>query len=400
MRTYFISISILFLCGDSFAASIKDIETKIDLSLVYSDSAPSIRKKGKTPSFTQEQEPSPENRSLGLGKVKVDVSASVPNSSGVFLQLRPDAELRAREDGKDLDTRAGSVYRSAPPIELLNSYYISHNRGEDSRYLVGVFENIDIDMNSYRPMNQFGLEAILPQSFAAIKTSFTLSKDRSQKESSKGLYLDLMLLQGREDRGESLSYNDSSFDEGPGGQDPYVGAASSVLFADDEGVGKVALLGGTLESKIELGRVSEIFGQFAYSKQANFFVPSNFSLELKTSIERWRNTSTRYRDLTQSSLFASSTLEFLPENWFALGLHRGKSQRHNDNDASKINEFSGWALDIGYIVALSKNSKVTASYTTEKRTKLAEGKTTGGFESAMINRSEIHRVGLELRYLL
>jgi hypothetical protein len=387
------------LASTAYAAPLKDIEAGVDLSLVYVDSAPNMRGKDKSPSFTQETDDPRENRSLGLRHMKLSLSANTPHSSGVFLQFRPDAELRTREP-TEFDSRAGSAYRPAPSLELLNTYYIRHSQGDDARYEIGVFGSSDIEVNAYEPIHQFGLETILPQNFAAARASFIIRRDKSSVDPSKGVYLDFSILQGREDRGETYGYVDSSFDGAPTGQDPYVGASASVSFVDKDSFGKLALLAGTIETRIEPGRVSEIFSELAYAHETRLILPVQIGLESKISVERWRNTEAQFADLTQSSLFASSTIELRSENWLALGGHYGKSQRHSAADSSEVEVYSGWALDIGYIHALSPNSKVSAAFTTEKRSKTADGETTGGFESASLNRSQIHRVGLELRYLL
>lgn len=351
-----------------------------------------------------EEVPRGRPRTLGLRHFKVRGSVeNLPHSALQFV-LRPDA-LTDRERGepiREFDGRAGEGYRAKPTVTFLDTYSFEFNLYPGARIGLGVYDELGSQQGSYDSPLEFGLTALFPQKFTAAVLKINASPDPlpTAQDFNPTHHYKVWIYQGRDDRGESYIYQDSSYDYGPSAQDPYTGMAFDWQVDLDQTSAVFGVIGYG-DTKVTGGRVNELFAQLAYSKKISLFdLPTHMATEYRISRERFHVTQSGRETLNQQSLFVTQKIDWRPQQSFGLGVHLGTSERQLPDQARK-EKLQGWQFDLGYIYQVNEQFYWQSFIAYENRSNETADNHDGfvtidGLDST----SYLMRFALELRYQL
>ena len=224
-----------------------DTDLYLDAALIYVDSlsgrvlnlgdvGPSSRATG-----------SERTRILGLRRLTIGLDEKFARTSGLMLELRPDAVTRQAEltapsnssvslGVREYDDRSGDPGMTPMPgLRLLDAYQLRWLPSNELEISAGVFKNLAGQMPPLPRVLGFGLEVQMPAKFAAARLSWMQSQPTQDGPRASKVgggsdvrgsrQLALYLMQCGDDRGESLGRKAASSDAGPVAKSPYHGGA-------------------------------------------------------------------------------------------------------------------------------------------------------------------------------
>lgn len=351
-------------------------------------------------------------RAFGLEASSIVINANLGQSSALQLTLRPDAVNRGTTSGseeqimvtREVDTRAGEVYRRKPSLRLLDSYQLVLRPGTRLIASAGVYEQIMAIGTAYNSVLEFGLNVQLPAKFSGALLRWSDQAEGPQPVAiNQHFSVAAHMLQGHDDRAEAMGRPRGRFDTGPVAQDPYQAGAVSLTYQPNRLFG-IFFLGGFGDNAELRGRRSEQFGELAAVVRSQIGDHSwTVSLDARTTQEQWRSQEYKVAPRSQQSLALQAAFGLLSEHWLLLGVHAGKSERPLNTvtlDATKA--YTGWQLDLGYRQELERGLSLEFYGCEEHRErKDATGKTSGGFPADDgEDRRTLRRMGMRLAFAL
>lgn len=349
-------------------------------------------------------------RTFGLWRASWDFQAYERNFSKLNFRLRPDALTQRRlpdgkmEDGVDVDTRAGTVYRPLPPIHFLDTYEVELVQSPSLSWAIGVKDSLAHELRRFPPPQAFGLEVQLPRKLNAVSVNWEV---RSPVPPGQELISDqrwnfaIVAAEGRGDRGVSLGDSSKSFDRGMVAQDPYRGLALLVnrkLGQDSE----LGLTVGSMEQGLAGGKILEQFCQvFGQVYRGKVIGVDQVGFDFRYSVENWRNFDLDFTPLRQESISAFVRKNF-SENWNGLGAFGwGRSERHESLENGRMTPYFGWQLESGVEYSSGRYLSVSATASHENRKKqLEDGTSIGAFGSGKGQTHVLSRMALLVSYQL
>ena len=361
-------------------------------------------------------------RTFGLKQLKTVFSWEALSATKLNLVLRPDAinrkngiesETNSDQQAVEFDTRAGDVYKPPATIRLLDAYQIATDQKELS-LAVGVWEELGHSRASYTPLTQFGLTVMLPQKFSGARLGWnkyafvpsSLEKDAAAKGAAWSL--EVFVIQGDQDRAESLRRNDDTFDITPAARDPYFGGAAYIGWQHFNGI-ELGFLSGVDDAKTEGIRKQEVFGQgVAVAKTSIATLRTKMDFDARYAKETWQGGNVDVAPLAQQSASLTTSSLISDQLLTLVGIYMGQSERHRNYDATKVMEgqdmksvkqIFGYQLEAGfkYMVSLGLDLQMLISREFREETDAA-GKKQGAFGEEGDRKLVINRLGLELAY--
>ncbi|MFW7381839.1 MAG: hypothetical protein ACOH5I_23740 [Oligoflexus sp.] len=346
------------------------------------------------------------SRVLGLRRSVINLSWKHLGISELHLSLRPDAMIQRQNPPanvqREIDTRAGDTYRPAPSLQLLDTYELAIVPGDDFRLGLGVFDNFQALESAYESSLEFGLEARLPQKFAAYFVNWTLKPVDVPRLAGPGLSQSYRFtfwgFEGREDRREQIGSRRLTDDAGPVGQDPYLGGAVSFEAYPVENW-QYSIVGGYSDSKVEFGRVSELFAGVAIAWQGDVLKSfSKIHWQSQWARERWRVSQARLAGLQQLSHSLTSR-HHLQQNWhLLLGFQLGSSEQHATHDPGERAVSTGHKYDLGVEYLQGNFLSYQFLIATEVRARIENGVKDGAFMIDGEAQRRLNRFGLAVSY--
>lgn len=363
-------------------------------------------------------------KTYGLKLLKAVFSWEALSATKLNLVLRPDALNRKDEaatgmgvtqEASEFDSRAGDVYKPAASVRFLDAYQISTQHKELS-LAVGVWEDLGNSRGSYVPLTQFGLMVMLPQKFSGIclgwnKFPFVPSSlNEENGDQQTRLSFEVFVIQGDQDRAESLKRNDETYDVTPTAKDPYFGGGAYVGWQPFKNI-EFGILSGVDDSKAEGVRKQEVFGQgVIVAKSVIVKLPTKIDFDARYARETWQTSGSAIAPLSQQSASLSSS-SLATEKLFSLvGIHMGRSERHRNYDPTKVMEgqdmnsvkqIFGYQLEAGFKYVVSSGLDVEMLISREFREETdAAGQKQGAFGDEGDKKHIINRLGLELAYVV
>lgn len=347
-------------------------------------------------------------RALGLGRFALGVDLTLPEESKLHILLRPDV-LNRSEDYSDHDTRTGSTYFQQSKVKFVDEYYISFEYDLNLDLSFGVFEKLSPRYAAFTPLLDFGLEVRFPERFSAARIGWQQTKglgsEPQDERQDRGLFADIFILQGNEDRAEVESSDESTQDTAAVSEDAHLGIAGTLgyNFSDRHrfgvllGIGKndysqeVDQNGAVIE---QAGKRDEVYGQIfdSYLLKLPRF-STKFSIDYRIMKEKWKSDFFVIQPRTHQSLMFSLSNQVLENVWAYTGVSYGRSKMHDDLVVD------GYQMDFGLSFNPKKNLYVSTAVAEEHRDNKLDGATEGAYFIDGKESSMIRRFALELRYL-
>lgn len=362
-------------------------------------------------------------RALGLERLRVALTWTAVRSTSLSLVLRPDTVNRAQDASaagpiRDFDARAGALgsdvsladprrggepYRPAPTIRLADAYAITLHPFSSLAASAGVFESLELPAAAYRTPLPFGLETRFPEKFSAIRARWQRLNTEPATAASleagpAGLSSNVYVLQGAEDRVESLAARPGSQDRAPVAQDPFLGGAGSVSFAPSNGIELGVLAGYGDAAQATGGKRTEVFAQVAsYVKAGNV----SLGLDLRYASESWRGAPENFKTRVQTSSKASAAYHLSPRQRLLAGASLGRSDRAALADPAKLAALNGWGAEFGFLSVLGEGLEISVIAAHERRERKESGDEAGAFIDADgKDHATLRRIGVTLAYQL
>ena len=331
----------------------------LDLDLAYIDELSNTFSKNSIEPMSRRVEASTTSRTLGLRRARFAPWWVLPYQSRLDLVLRPDAIGDEGEQRREFDARSGPVYRDRPKIQLLDAYYFTAMVGSLD-LSVGVFEEIASRQWAFEPLLEFGLEAQLPQRFAAVRGGWQQYKRPPETPDSvppSGYGIEVFVLTGDQDRAEVREESSETFDKTPTAKDSHYGVAMSLSRVDgSRNVAKLLVGYGDNDFEVEdestgekfTLKQSEIYGQLSNDLKFDLFeVPLRFALDLRVISESWSQENDapdsldRDKRIHYSGSFSANAM-VVDEGWILAGTSYGASRLTEGVEAR------GLQFDFGY----------------------------------------------------
>ena len=292
-------------------------------------------------------------RTIGLEHLKLGLVWQYHETSKLVLNLRPDAVLARDSDGnqnKPVDTRAGDLYKTASPIQLLDSYQMLFYLGPTAHLAIGVWEELVAYEMSYNPLLAYGLLVQLPQYFSGFSLSWggQGAKPRLPGTFEAKFAYELIFIQGDNDRSEQIGGSNQAFEEAPVADDPYVGGAARMLWWPFEGYRISMLLGYGVE-KSGLAKSTQTYGDLGLLQQLSSSIrPVQLNWNARYLLESFEHPNQKLAPLYQFSFSGTSSIWVFPEHRLLLGAHIGRSERHASTPSTENILHYGHQMDLGW----------------------------------------------------
>ena len=344
------------------------------------------------------------SRTIGLDQLKISFGWRFHESSQLKLNLRPDATLvRDGESGanRQVDTRAGDVYKKTSPIQLLDSYQAVLVLGPRADLSIGVWEEIVPYELSYNPLLAYGLLVKLPEYFNGLKLSWG---GREEKPSLPGSFqgkfaYEIMLMQGDNDRSEQIGGHAEAFEQAPVAKDPYLGGAGRLLWWPLEGY-RIGLLFGYGEEGVGPNRSKVTYGDMSLEQQLSGSVrPVQLNWNARYLLESFSGSLQKLEPLYQFSFSGTGSILILPKHRFLLGAHIGRSERHSSTPTAENLLHYGHQMDLGWDYHFAPGLDLQFMLSEEHREILSENdEIEDAFRSDREVKKMLRRFAIAIRY--
>lgn len=352
-----------------------------------------------------------EINTLGLARAVINLGFNANDTYSISLQLRPDARQVTEtnspsttgENVREFDGRIGDVYRAKPQVHLLDTYAINYTPSSSYKISLGVFAAVPSAQPLFSTLVPFGLMVEMPQKFLGTHLrSQNFNVDETSASITSGIGFDVMLIEGREDRGDAI-YEEALDDshKSPQAQDPYRGGVVA-FFLPIQADHALHLTTGQISTKIDEGLAEELFALLSW-RYAIFkeFLPISFSIDWRWSQEHFKRYESHRESLTQTSLQAATKVDLENQTAVILGLSSGNADLPNANDTAQIRSISGMQFDFALERKISQVAKFSAQAAIESRQESSDaGIKIGGFNVNEKLEKWVRRFALGIEYTL
>ncbi|MFK7824205.1 MAG: hypothetical protein AB8G05_08610 [Oligoflexales bacterium] len=317
------------------------------------------------------------SRAIGLEHLKIGLAWQFHQNSRLQFILRPDASLaRGGENvqNRQIDTRAGDVYKESSPIQLLDSYQAVLVLGAKADLAIGVWDEIIPYEMSYKPLLAYGLQVRLPEYFSGLKLNWggKEAKPNLPGQFHGKLAYELFLIQGDNDRSEQIGGKTQAFEQAPVAADPYLGGSARLLWWPLEGY-RISLLFGYGEEGTGPDRSKVTFGDVGLIQQLSSSMrPVQLNWNARYYLESFTHSVQKLEPVYQFSFSGTASIWVLPEHRFLMGAHIGRSERHSSRANAENLLHYGHQMDLGWDYQFASGLSLQFMLSEEHREILSE----------------------------
>lgn len=383
---------------------------ELDVALLYVDSfsRPESASINQNEFSMHQSEDKRRERGLGLRYAKAGLTFENFQSSKFYALIRPEGAVARSDDGdipREIDTRAGDVYRKLPDVRILDAYQLTIRPGTGMSLGVGVWEQLSVPAQAYDQILQPGLDVLFPAKFSGLRLRWNRYEpvDPANVEKRlRGLITDFYVIQGDRDRVESNIGKSDTDDHAPGAEDPHYGGAISLSWMPADSW-SLLLTGGSLTSEDQNGKSNDVFIEInGILRSPEVLGGLTTSVLIKQSKESFRKTLAPVDDRLNQFVSLQVLLGLVPGISALSGISVGAGEWPGDELKPFENtDFAGYQFEFGLQNNPGKNVLLQAVLAQEKRTRRNSGESSeGAFFDGSNRKNIVRRLAVQVSYQL